>query len=722
MKQSATLTILLLFLLVGARPAAAARVFSNTHYAVDFADGRVIFCAADGTPLASFAGFTFMCGTNGVHGVATVTNIVRTGGSSTLFACRSSLPGIETKIEGTFGSRALELHLGFTPPKGTPVPDRRLSFPVTPAGGAALAAVPVLLPEFRLERDRVDARPFGALAFADTPAGTVWVRRHNGPGRTDDLSPESSATHEWFGHYLAEITLLAQPRDVRPSAIRGILTERPELDITTEYPGNVCTSAAPAAFSVTVGNTDPSRARAATVTVTARDYDGRAVLSNVFTVASLASGAAVTRQFALPAAERAFYVAEARAHVDGSRGDAYARASVAVMRPPVLRAPARIGVALHYRLPRPADEAALAGLVAAAGARFFDGAAAPGVVATGFLRLPVRGPEADDPWRERAAACVADCARRGAQLLFLQTDAGADWGVPRAKAEAQRAIREAAVLERVRAVAALRDAQAPRLKFVLDSSGDGDCAALFAAGASNYFAATSWTRIRPNGPLAGAVIWRRERGLQLGVPYLLRSFDLPVDGACSKLPSEGGILAQLVVARFASPSGASLNCAQNGATVVHGRGDVLAAEDVRWWNDRDGLFEAPELGGAATPGLLAFATAAEFLDGSSATADISVYQDGWKAVAFDTRAHGRVTLLMLHDAWQTCEPCIDDLKNRPDRAPDVDKAREMSFKATARTVTVVDRIGRRTLLAPVDGRVKLTLTEEPVLVLGIDLP
>lgn len=148
--------------------------------------------------------------------------------------------------------------------------------------------------------------------------------------------------------------------------------------------------------------------------------------------------------------------------------------------------------------------------------------------------------------------------------------------------------------------------------------------------------------------------------------------------------------------------------------------------DAVWYNqggvnpkDREYDFGILHRDGAVKPSLFAYCAIAEALDGATFTGDLSFPDPNLKGHAYTTprgamdilwsRADG-YTLTVRSKSYAEPEPWLDPWPTKT----------TVSLPA-AGTVTVIDCLGRKTTLSPVDGQVSLVLDGAPRIVYGLRL-
>ena len=566
-------------------------------------------------------------------------------------------------------------------------------------------------------------------AFPGKGEFSLWmlVTGHHGWSDTNmqhlSFRPEKEGSRERF----AEPCFFLTPKTFSGAAAAAYFHDRPvSVEFGSAKPFHLFeTGDVPAKFTVTVTNVTAAKLPGATLTVTARDFDGKLLLNEKLPITA-EPYRAQEFAFELPATDRNLFFVEAAARVGGK--EVFSRTNVAVLPPFEFRHRAEgiFGIAAFFDVPDRKQVFELMRRLGVYHLRQGDNRIAEqyGMVAFGHGNVSPRI-STEDWVKARDKFIDRIVTNRNPAFEF-----GNEWNMNQKGEERERRARVYAEL--TADLRRARDRKGADFKIVSQGIVNNDVA--FLRLMHKYLQQNGgWDLIDGVGLHLGRGNWTPDN-LAGGWNYLgplrqtkrlLREFGekpLYITEAYAKTkPNDWWYdsyrqAAENTVLTFA------LGMAEGVAAIHFYQLHDGVWHDIGGVNEKDGEYHYGLLmrDNSLKPSAMAYAAAAEALDGAKFVKYYEPEKSRVRGMIFDT-PRGKLAILYDRTEGYTLsknsknfghpEPWVSSWKVKHD----------VKFPVSGESITVIDPIGRARTIPAKNGKVTLTLDGAPLMVLGLDI-
>ncbi|MBS1372322.1 MAG: hypothetical protein HPZ91_20455 [Lentisphaeria bacterium] len=548
----------------------------------------------------------------------------------------------------------------------------------------------------------------------------LWMKVGGNVNYTGSWSDHLGYKKNGDGRYEASLEFVVTPPECEGYEAAALFHKRPlGLKLSTDRPFNLWESGAPE-LKVALSNPYDTTKKGVAFEVTGRDYDGRVVLDEKRTLEFGPYGSKLLK-FSLPEAERMIYFVEAKVTVPGEK-EIFARTNLAVLPPHEYghRDESRFALSAYFMIPSAEDVYALMKRIGVRTLRHGDNRVTSkyGILSLDHASV---GPN-DSP--EKVAKRIAEMVRRASGRQNPAIEFCNEWNMNQKGGEKLRRARR--YVEVLREFKALRDREYPGLRIIgmgmagadtgfLKMMAENGAVPLMDGGVAMHpgrgnmtpdYIGEGWTYL-------GAIRRYRKAMDELGIRTLHLSEVYAATPPNNSWMDSCRNAAENVLLTYA------IGLAENAETIQFYQLHDSVWHDLGGVNHEDSEYHYGLLmrDGAVKPSLLAYAAAAEALDGAKFVRYLT-FEGKVRGIGFETP---RGPLAFLYDRtdgyflterkknFAGTEPWVDTWKSR----------RKATFDAVGGEVTAVDPIGRAAKIPAKDGKVTLELSGAPLMVYGI---
>lgn len=548
----------------------------------------------------------------------------------------------------------------------------------------------------------------------------LWMKIGGNVNYTSSWADHLGYKKNADGRYEASLEFVVTPPDSEGYEAAALFHKRPlAIRLSTEKPFNLWESGSP---EVRVELSNPYREdrKGVAFEITARDYDGKLVLSDKRTL-DFGPYSAKLLKFQLPAAERMIYFVEAKVTPPGG-SEIFSRTNLAILPPHEYehRDESRFALSAYFLIPSAEDVYALMKRIGVRTLRHGDNrvTAKYGILCLDHASvLPKDSPE-------KVSKRIAEMIRRAAERQNPAIEFCNEWNMNRKGEEKRRCAGH--YVEVLREFKTLRDKEYPALKIIgmgmaggdtefLEMMAEAGAIPLMDGGVAMHpgrgnmtpdYTGEGWTYL-------GAIRRYRKTMEKLGIRTLHLSEVYAATPPNNSWMDSGRHAAENILLTYA------IGLAEGAETIQFYQLHDSVWHDLGGVNHEDSEYHYGLLmrDGTVKPSLLAYAAVAEALDGAKFVRYLT-FGGNIRGIGFETP---RGPLAFLYDrtdgyflterkpGYAAPEPWVDSWKTRV----------KADFEAVGDEVTSVDSIGRATGIPVRDGRVTLELSGAPLMVYGI---
>ena len=607
---------------------------------------------------------------------------------------------------------------------------------------------------------QLTVRPVGGTTKGELYKSGLWTRHAHGgvpyevrdgyfrvfPGKGDfSLWMLLNGHHDWSdgtmqhlnfrpekegrGERVAETCFFVTPKEFSGAAAAAYYHGRPvSVELGSTKPFHLFeTGDSPAKFTVTVTNVTAEKLPGATLSVTARDFDGKLLLDDKLPITA-EPYRAQTFEFELPAEERNLFFVEASAEVGGR--EFFSRTNVAVLPPFEFRHRSEgiFGISAYFEVPGREQVFELMRRLGVYHLRQGDNRIAEqyGMVAFGHDNVGVDSSVSSGEWKASRDRFI-DRLMTNRNPAF---EFGNEWNMNQKGEERERRARVYAEL--TADLRRARDRKGADFKIVSQGIVNNDVDFLRVMhkyleknggwdvidGVGLHLGRGNWTPDNPDGG------WNYLGPLRQAKQILRELGDKPLyitEAYAKTKPNDFWYdsyrqAAENTILTFA------LGMAENVAAIHFYQLHDGVWHDVGGVDEKDGEYHYGLLmrDNSLKPSAMAYAAAAEAFDGAKFVKYIEPADSSVRGMIFDT-PKGRLAVLYdrtegyaLSKESETFghpEPWVSTWKVK----------KNAEFRASGDTVAIIDPIGRTRTVPVKNGRVTLTLDGAPVMVRGLDI-